>query len=423
VRRLRFCHVTTFYPPHSFGGDGIAVQRLADALARRGHEVTVVHAVEAFNSLHDGASPAVPDDDRVVRRGLDSRLGKLSPLLTHQLGRPVVHRRRLAQLLDDKFDVINFHNVSLVGGPGVLSYGTGVKVYTAHEHWLVCPTHVLWRYNREPCDDRQCLRCVLAHHRPPQIWRWTPMLERSVRHVDAFIALSEFSRRKHSEYGFRREMEVLPCFAPDPEREAEVAPAVLPSRPYVLYSGRLERLKGLDDVIPLFERDLGVDLLIAGTGTHERELKAAASGVDSVRFLGWLDQGALRWYYRHALAVIVPTVGYETFGQAVIEAFSNGVPVIARRQGPLPELVDDTGGGETFTTGGELQDILRRLLADPNLRIRYGTRGRAAFESQFCEDAVVPRYLDIVRRAAERSGDRAVAAALEPPAGARGAPP
>ena len=39
---LRFCMVTTFYPPHSFGGDAIAVQRLARALVRRGHEVSVV---------------------------------------------------------------------------------------------------------------------------------------------------------------------------------------------------------------------------------------------------------------------------------------------------------------------------------------------------------------------------------------------
>ena len=48
---LRLCMVTTFYPPFNFGGDGITVQRLANALAERGHEVEVVHCVDAFDML------------------------------------------------------------------------------------------------------------------------------------------------------------------------------------------------------------------------------------------------------------------------------------------------------------------------------------------------------------------------------------
>jgi hypothetical protein len=93
--------------------------------------------------------------------------------LTHQLGYPIVHGRAIERLMQDRgFDVVVFNNVSLVGGPGILSYGAGATtVYVAHEHWLVCPTHVLWRFNREPCDARMCGRCVLAYRRPPQLWR------------------------------------------------------------------------------------------------------------------------------------------------------------------------------------------------------------------------------------------------------------
>src|SRR5919106_3229385 len=50
-RPLRFCMLTTFYPPWSFGGDAIQVQRLSEALAERGHEVTVVHSLEAYRAL------------------------------------------------------------------------------------------------------------------------------------------------------------------------------------------------------------------------------------------------------------------------------------------------------------------------------------------------------------------------------------
>ena len=43
--------VATFYPPYNFGGDGMFVYRLSNALARRGHEVEVIHCLDAYYSL------------------------------------------------------------------------------------------------------------------------------------------------------------------------------------------------------------------------------------------------------------------------------------------------------------------------------------------------------------------------------------
>ena len=45
---LRITHVTSFYPPHNFGGDGVQVRRLARAQARRGHDVSVICSPGAF---------------------------------------------------------------------------------------------------------------------------------------------------------------------------------------------------------------------------------------------------------------------------------------------------------------------------------------------------------------------------------------
>ncbi|HEX7121860.1 MAG TPA: glycosyltransferase, partial [Gemmatimonadaceae bacterium] len=204
--------LTTFYPPYSFGGDAIGVQRLARALVRRGHHVTVVHDIDAFTTLNRGPQPAADrqTDDGVELVGLRTGLGPLSPLLTQQLGRPVLNRKRIRDVIaNGHFDVVNFHNVSLVGGPGLFRMaGDAVRMYMAHEHWLVCPMHVLWRYKRELCTERDCIRCAVAYRRPPQLWRYTGWLERELRHLDLIIAMSEFSREKHREFGFRREMEV-----------------------------------------------------------------------------------------------------------------------------------------------------------------------------------------------------------------------
>jgi glycosyltransferase involved in cell wall biosynthesis len=409
MRPLKIAMLTTFYPPHNFGGDGIGIQRLSRGLARVGCDVTVVHDTDAWRVLATGDEPepgTEPAGIDVVR--LKSRAPLVATLLTQQLGRPVVNGGRIGELLDrGDFDVINFHNISLIGGPGIWKYGRGLKLQMAHEHWLICPMHVLWRNGRERCDERRCLRCTLAHKRPPQLWRWTGHLERAARQIDVFIAMSEFSRRKHAEFGFTREMEVLPYFLPDDDEERPL-PDSGPSAhdcPFFLFVGRLERIKGVDEIILAFRQIEGADLLVAGDGEYGPTLRALAAGDPRIHFLGRVNHDQLSRYYREALAVVVPSVCFETFGIILIEAFRQGTPVIARRLGPFPEIVEAAAAGDLFENEQELLAALRRFIDDGARRRRLGECGRRAFRRYWCESVVVPRYLDIVARAAQRRGN------------------
>lgn len=411
---LRFCMVTTFYPPYNFGGDGMGIQRFSQALVRRGHHVTVVQDIDAYKMLSRAEPPPVSAGDGVEVVHVSSRLGKLSVLLTQQTGRPVTQGGRIRRILESGgFDVINFHNISLVGGPGVLGYGDALKLYMAHEHWLVCESHVLWRHDREACSGRQCLRCVLRFRRPPQPWRYTGVLHRELRHVDAFIAMSEFSRDKHREYGFPRDMEVVNYFLPEAPPPAAAEDSSPHDRPYFLFVGRLERIKGLDDVIPIFASYEGADLLIAGDGEHGAALRAIGEGIPRVKFLGRLPPDDLSRYYRHALALIVPSVGFETFGIILIESFRQGTPVLARRIGPFPEIVKRSGGGELFSGPEELVAAMQRIQQDPGRRDELAKAGYEAFVRYWSEPAVIPRYLDVVRRSALATGRSEIAEALE----------
>jgi glycosyltransferase involved in cell wall biosynthesis len=396
--------VTTFYPPRSFGGDAVAVQTLARALVHAGHHVSVICDDDSYRAL-SGRRDRVPSevDDGVVVHRLASRLGALAVGLTQQTGHPLVHGNELRRILEQgRFDVINYHNLSLVGGPAALAYGSGVKLYTAHEHWLVCPTHVLWRHRVEPCPARQCIRCQLRYGRPPQLWRHSGLLQRQIEHVDAFIAVSRFSRDKHHEFGFSREMEVIPGFVrdPGPPRAYDRAAG---ERPYFLFVGRLESLKGLDDVIDTFAGFDAADLVIAGAGGERRTLEARAAGNPRVRFVGFQSGDALSRLYADAHAVIASSRGYETFGLSVVEAYSRGVPVLARRLGSYLELVEGTGAGETFADGGELRAALQRLTADPARRAAMSAAAYARFRSTYTEDVVVPQYLALVERLLPRS--------------------
>jgi glycosyltransferase involved in cell wall biosynthesis len=412
VSGLRFAMITTFYPPYNFGGDGMGILRLSQALVRRGHDVTVIHDADAYLTLAGKPPAASFADDGVQIVSLRSSLGPVSNLLTQQTGRPVVHGARIRRELERRdIDVTIFHNVSLVGGPGVLSMGRGVSLYMAHEHWLVCPSHVLWRHGREVCTGRECLRCVVHYRRPPQAWRYTGFLEQQAGHIDAFIAMSQFSRDKHREFGFPRDMEVVPYFLPDTDSAPTPAADASPhGRPYFLFVGRLEKIKGLDDVIPVFSRFDRADLLIAGDGEYGEVLKALAAGNPRVRFLGRVAPADLSRYYRHAAALLVPSVCFETFGIIIIEAFRQGTPVVARRIGPFPEILNHAGGGDLFETAAELETALHRYLDEPDRRERLGHAGLQAFRQTWSESAVLPRFLQVVRRAAQRRGEQRIAA-------------
>ena len=411
---LKFCLLTTFYPPFNFVGDGIDTQRMARALVRRGHRATVIHDVNSYEWLAGRQLPEQPVmQDGVEVIGLRSRLGVVSPLLTHQFGRPVVQGRAIESLLRQRApDVIVFGNISLLGGPGLLKLGgDALKVYLAHEHWLVCPTHVLWRFNREPCDARACVRCVMTYRRPPQPWRYTGALERQLPGVDLFIARSEFSRAKHQEFGFRQPMEVLPYFLPGPypEQPAPRTSERPQDRPYFLSVGRLVRMKGLDTVIPAFRRYPDADWLIVGDGEELASLRDLAADVPNVKFLGRVENQKLDRYYEHAIAAIVPSIGYETFGIVLIEAFRHRAPVIARRIGPFPEIVESINGGLMFTNTDDLLEAMRRLHHDPALREELATNAYQAGRERWFEQPVMDRFLELVeqKRAARRERLRA----------------
>jgi glycosyltransferase involved in cell wall biosynthesis len=215
--------------------------------------------------------------------------------------------------------------------------------------------------------------------------------------------MSEFSRQKHREFGFPpHEMTVLPYFLPDADDRSRVAlpraarAAVLPVR------RRLERIKGLDEVLPLFASHRDADLLVVGEGDHREELQRQAAGLPNVRFVGRLPGEALQAVLSARDRAARPSICFETFGITVVEAFSHGTPIIARRLGPFPEILEQSGGGVPFDTAGDLLETMRGLQALPERRRDLGRAAYRAFCERWCESAVIPRYLEVVEEARER---------------------
>ena len=401
-RPLRFCMINTFYPPYSFGGDGIFVHRLSNELAKRGHKVDVIHCIDSYR-LGAGHDPVTTYDDHpdVAVHGIRSPLGFLSPLATQQTGYPLFKSSPILEILKKDFDVIHYFNISLFG-PKILHYGQGIKLYTMLEYWLVCPTHTLFRFNRAPCTQPYCFACSLAYKRPPQWWRYSNLLENSLKHVDAFIAPSRFTENIHRRLGLKSPMVHLPYFVPSTPTAKPLGKTS--EKPYFLFVGRLEKLKGLHTVIPIFHRYQKAELLIAGTGDDDAPLKKLAGRYDHIRFLGHVSGPRLEDLYRHAVAVIVPSICFDVFPLVPIEAVSLGTPVIVRNLGGMPEVIEESGGGFIYDTDEELIAAMDRLLADSSYRNQLGQRGYDAYKKNWTAEVHFERYFKLIHEiAATRS--------------------
>ena len=224
-------------------------------------------------------------------------------------------------------------------------------------------------------------------------------MEASVKNVDAFITLSHSSKGIHCQMGLNVPIVNLPPFV----SSAEVA---LPTseqpfgetlqEPYFLFVGRLEKLKGLQTLIPVFHNYRKAQLLIAGTGNDEPYLRQLAEGSDNIRFLGYVPQRQLQSLYRRAVAVIVPSLCYEIFPLVIIEAFREQAPVIARNQGGMPEIIEESGGGFVYNADEGLVAAMDRLLAEPSYRRELGLRGYQAYQQNWTPDAHLKRYLGLI---------------------------
>lgn len=417
---MRFCMVTTFYPPYSFGGDGVFVRRLSRALVRRGHQVRVVFQPAAHEALGGARHPddacELGAEAGIEPWPLPSPAGRAGLLLSHQAGAPALQSGPLREALGGGFDVVHFHNVSLLGGPAVLAMADApVTLCTLHDYWFVCPMHVLWRLGRERCTRRTCLRCTLAGGRPPQLWRATGAVRRAARAVDAFLAPSAFAARLHAENGFPAPVRVLPHF-PDPAAgrppgrpEDPGGPSVQTpeGRPYFLAVGRLEPLKGFADLVERFRSIPDADLLVVGAGNEEADLRRRAAHLPNVRVLGWREGEPLAALYRGAVAAVVPSLCYETFGLVPVEAFAAGTPAVVRAGGALEEVVAG-GGGLPYETEEELEAILRGLLDEPGRRRALAHAARRNLERNYTEEIHMDRYFDLIggirgRRPARRA--------------------
>ncbi|MEV6170794.1 glycogen synthase [Streptomyces sp. NPDC051954] len=205
-------------------------------------------------------------------------------------------------------------------------------------------------------------------------------------------------------------------YRPDHGTEALTRIGVDPSRPYVLFVGRITRQKGVPQLLRAV-RDIDPSaqvVLCAGapdTPEIDREFRDRFQELSSVREgVHWIPQMLPRadviQLLTHAAVFVCPSV-YEPLGIVNLEAMACGTPVVASRVGGIPEVVEHGATGLLVDTErnfeANLALALDSVLADPEKAERMGEAGRERAVGEFGWDAVARRtarlYREILKQA------------------------
>jgi glycogen(starch) synthase len=243
---------------------------------------------------------------------------------------------------------------------------------------------VLWPRNRPPRGVSKLVQRLNA----PLFARAAFAILSASRDIERQVA--ELTRGRH-----RPVVEFLPTYRPDVFSGDGSPPA--PHRPFrVFFAGRVERNKGVFDLLKIAERfardgrhDIEFDLCGDGTALPELRRQVAAKGLgERFRCHGYCSRPVMRQRFAQAHAVIVPTTSdfIEGFNQVVAEGVLAGRPVITSAVCPALDYVRDAVAEVAADDVRGYGDAILQLCDDESF-YRARCRGCVAAQPQFYDTA------------------------------------
>lgn len=370
------------------GGEDAVVHREHQLLQQHGHQVVVLERSNAETDYW----PAW----RRARMLTDTFFSADS----YRMVREICQRERP--------DVAHVHNVFFLLSPSVyyaLDREGVPVVQTCHNFRFLCANAIFYT------EGGLCERCIRGNYFQAVAHRcyhesrvqslalaaslaWHRYAGRWWDRIDAFIALSEFSRRKLIEGGLPEDRTFLkPHFL-----DSNVAPPPTHGD-YVLVMGRLHPEKDVQTAVEAFQHLPELRLVVLGEGPLMEPLKALVQrlGLRNVEFRGFVGGAARFEILRNAKLLILPSRVYENFSVSVLEAYAMGKPVVASRIGAVAEMVREGETGLLFEPGqpADLAQKIRRLCDPPEQIAGLGRAARAHFESHFTADTNYRQLMDI----------------------------
>jgi glycosyltransferase involved in cell wall biosynthesis len=308
---------------------------------------------------------------------------------------------KLKRFLDETSpDLVHFHNTFPLISPSAYYACQELNlpvVQTLDNQRLICPASKFYRHGKLCLDclgrvpawpgvlhacyhDSRLHTAVVAsmvalHH---CLGTWQTK-------IDIFLCSTNFYRDLFVQAGFQADkIVVMPHFVQPPR-----STFIKKTGDYALFIGRLDPEKGIKTLFEAW-RHLDFPLKIRGGGQLEGWAKSFVrqSGMDTIEFIGRLEDQELSDLIANARFLVMPSEGYyETFGMVIVEAYSRGVPVVASNLGVVPELVSDQQTGLLFEPGNasDLAEKASWMWSHPAEANTMGLKGLLTYQNRFTD--------------------------------------
>jgi glycogen synthase len=401
---MKILVLTGLYPPYYKGGHEISVKFIADGLAKRGHDLAVL-------TSSYGIGENRPQEGGVFR------------LLRHLETIPVPGvRNRYNQVCNGIKGRLNYHTTRkvLARFPAEIVFVgqvENVSVLTlkaVQDEGLPMVHHV-------GAFDLPLLESSLRNEKSAlkRLYRRVTTGFDGMKNFDLryLIAVSDSVRSVYAAAGLSpADISIIPPLGVAAEGIVRQWPA--PPRPagptlQLLYVGRLVEEKGihvaLESLRHLKEMSPGLDIRLDVIGNGDpgylerlKQLSAGPlSGIATVVFKKGMAREEVLSQYRNYDMLLVPSTWQEPFGLIILEAMSQGVPVVASRVGGIPEIIEDGESGLLVPPGDPLMlaEAIKRLVDEPPLRERIIDNGIKTVEGRFTEGKILDQMEAYLRRA------------------------
>jgi glycosyltransferase involved in cell wall biosynthesis len=247
----------------------------------------------------------------------------------------------------------------------------------------------------------------------------------ALRKSNHIIVLSEYTKEKlESTYGLPpAKTHVIPGgvdlnrFRPHDDRKSLRNRLGIPNSHFTLLTVRnLEPRMGLENLILTFKKILEtkthVFLVVGGEGPLTQDLKSLAreTGVeDSVKFVGYIPEEELPYYYQMADLFILPTRELEGFGLVTVEALASGLPVLGTPVGGTKEILAHMGPEFLFSdaTPDSMARLILKSMQDwainPEIYNEVSRKCRKVAENHFSWDTHIKRLENLFQVTLQQS--------------------
>lgn len=358
-------HVNKFFfeDPSRGGGVGIYLDQIIKQQRRDGHDVHVFSMQHVGMRQSPDASFASPPVDvhhptiRDVKRFLYNREAKM------------LFERFLDAV---KPDVVHLHTIYHHLSRSILDVLITRKIHalmTVHDFKIICPNYKLFT------ENDVCRRCK-PHRYQEAVYHacLTPNIAGNIlaaveahqtarnqsyqRAISTFLVGSQFVSRELSDWGWDQErIKVLPL----PVRIPAISRVPPTEKAPIVVAARFSPEKGvLRFVQQAAQIDHPIEIYGAGPQRSLIETEILRNGLSHIRLMGAVRHEEVLQAISRAFAIVVPSVGLETFGYVMLEAMALGVPVIGTARGALEEHLS-YGRGIAYDPDDE-QDLSAALV-------------------------------------------------------------